>query len=252
MKRPFVLSGGGNRGFAHLGVLKAFAETGIIPEAIAATSAGSIIGALICDGYTPDEILEMAIHNKLYSIFDWAFPIKGLMSLRPLQEFLQKNLRHKHFEDLVIPLFITATNLNVGNQAIFDRGEIISAVIAACSIPLIFPAVNIDGVPYADGGICSNLPVEPLLQHGYEDIIGVYVNPLPDYNEKAHFSEMFDRIMHLMIRENVLRNISHCALYIEPPLLSHFGIFEEKKKRLIFEEGYNYTRQKLTNIGEEV
>jgi NTE family protein len=252
MKRPFVLSGGGNRGFAHLGVLKAFAENDIYPEAIAATSSGSIIGALTCDGYAPEEILDLAIHNKLYSMFDWAFPIKGLMSLRPLQEFLQKHLRHKHFEELETPLFITATNLNVGHQAVFDKGAIIPAVIAACSIPLVFPPVNIDGVPYVDGGICSNLPVEPLLHHSYEDIIGIYVNPLPEYNEKAHFSEMFDRLMHLMIRENVVRNINSCSLFIEPPLLSHFGIFEEKKKRMIFDEGYNYTKQKLANIAEEV
>lgn len=251
MKRPFVLSGGGNRGFAHLGVLKAFAEKDIFPEAIAATSAGSIIGALICDGYMPEEILELAIHNKLYSMFDWAFPLKSLMSLRPLQEFMTRYLRHKNFEDLPIPLFVTATNMNTGHQAVFDKGEIIPAVIAACSIPLVFPAKIIDGIAYADGGICSNLPVEPLLQHQYEDIIGVYVNPLPDYNEKAHFSELFDRLMHLMIRENVVRNINHCSIFIEPPLLAHYGIFDEKKKRLIFEEGYKYAVEKLNALEEE-
>ncbi|XZF15225.1 patatin-like phospholipase family protein [Chitinophagaceae bacterium MMS25-I14] len=249
MKRPFVLSGGGNRGFAHLGVLKAFAEKNIYPEVISATSAGAIIGAMICDGYTPDEVMELAVNNKLYSLFNWSFPVKGLMSLKPLQEFLQKYLRHKTFEELPIPLFIAVTDMNTGTQVVLNEGEIIPAVVAACSIPLVFPTVLIEGIHCADGGLSSNLPVEPLL-HDYEDIIGIYVNPLPAYNEKANFSEMIDRLVHLMIRSNVIRNISSCTMYIEPPALAHFGIFDEKRKRMVFEEGYNFAKEKIAAAGD--
>ncbi|MEI8278778.1 MAG: patatin-like phospholipase family protein [Bacteroidota bacterium] len=243
MKLPFVLSGGGVRGFAHLGVLKAFSERDIYPAVITSTSAGSIIGAMICDGYGVEEIMDLAIKNKLYG-FEWTFPMVGLMSLKPLKDFLTKYLRHKNLEDLPTPLYVTATNLLDGRQEIFSKGDVVQAVIASCSIPMIFPPVTINNVPYIDGGFSSNLPIEPLLG-GYEDIVGVHVNPLPDYNPLASITEHIERLGILSIRENVMRNMSRCTIFIEPPALAKYRLFDEKKKQLIYDEGYNYTKQYL-------
>ncbi len=244
LKRPFVLSGGGARGFAHIGVLKAFAEHGITPEAIAATSAGAMVGALIACGYTAEEVNDMAANSKFFKLFSKSSFTSLKLSNAPMVEFLTRNLRFKTFEQLPVPLYVTATNLINGKQDVFSSGEIIPAVVAACAVPFVFANVTINNMPYADGGMSGNLPVEPLLNK-YTNIIGVYVNPLPAFDEKAGINEAVDRMVHLFIRENVLKSIEKCSVFIEPPNLAHYRMFEEKKKQAIIDEGYQYTKTYL-------
>lgn len=246
-KRPFVLSGGGARGAAHVGILKAFAEKGIYPEVISATSAGSIIGVLMCDGCDPYDILDFISTHKVFDTFVWRRPVGGFFSLEPLKKMLQKKLKHQLIEQLPVPLYISVTNFITGKQKIFSEGPIIPAIMAACSIPLVFAPVMIDDIPYVDGGLSNNLPVEPLIGK-YANIIGVHVNPLADYNPKAGFLKRFDRTMHLAIREPVMRNKEFCSLFIEPPSLYNFGIFDAKKAREIAEIGYSFTENLLNNI----
>jgi NTE family protein len=244
MKRPFVLSGGGVRGFAHLGVLKAFEEKGVFPEAISATSAGAIVGAMVADGYSVDDILELSIKNKLFG-FEWTFPFSSLLSLEPLRDFLTKYLLHRKIEEFPIPLFITATNLLDGSQKVFDKGNAIPAILAACAIPFVFLSVTIDNVPYVDGGVTNNLPLEPLLTNRYSNIIGSHANPLPSYDSKMPITENLDRMMHMVIRQNVVHNIEQLAMFIEPPSLSKYSLFDEKNKQNIYIEAYEYTTQYL-------
>lgn len=243
-KRPFVLSGGGARGAAHIGVLKAFAENGIEPGVISATSAGSIVGALICDGHEADEILEVISTQKIFDSFIWRTPAGGLFSLEPLKKMLEKKLKHQLVEELPVKLFIAATDFNTGKQKIFSKGPIIPAVMAACSIPIVFTPVMIDDIPYADGGLSNNLPVEPLIKK-HKDIIGVHVNPLPAYNPKASYAQRIDRAMHLTIIDAVQRSKAFCSMFIEPPLLQSFGLFDAKKARQMAEIGYQFTNDLL-------
>ncbi|MBS0027728.1 patatin-like phospholipase family protein [Chitinophaga sp. 22321] len=197
ISRPFVLSGGGARGYAHLGVLKAFAEQHIFPEAISATSAGSIAAAFICDGYNTDEVRE-----------------------------------------------IFATNFLTGDQTIFSEGALIPAVLAASSVPLLFPPVEIGGTQYVDGGLSGNLPIEPLLGQ-YRDIIGVHVNPLTPYNPANGFLANVERTLHLAIREPVLKNKLLCSRFIEPEALGRFGMFEFNRLEDIYTVGLEHTRHLL-------
>src|ERR1700739_1661893 len=129
IKRPFVLSGGGCRGFAHLGVVKALQEHGIYPSEISGTSAGAIAGAFIAQGYTMDEIKEIFIKNVGLTLFAWNGFNMGLMSMKRIQAFIHNNLRYKTFEELELPLYITATNFINGKQAIFTSGDLIHPII---------------------------------------------------------------------------------------------------------------------------
>lgn len=240
--RPFVLSGGGARGYAHLGVLKAFAEKEITPSAIAATSAGSIAAAFICDGYTTDEVREIFQHNKIGLSMEWRNWRTGVLSLKTVEKVLSATLRHTTFEELPIPLHIAATDFDKGTQVIFDKGPLIPAILAASSIPLLFPPVLIDGVPYVDGGLTGNLPAEPLLDK-HDDIIGVHVNPLTEYQPANGFLSNIDRTLHLAIREPVLKNKAHCQWFIEPEGLGKYGMFDFKHFDEIYELGLQYTRK---------
>ena len=248
IKQPFVLSGGGARGFAHIGVLKAFEECNIYPEVISATSAGAVVGALAAGGYTADESKEVTVNSKFFNLFSRTLYKSFKLSTAPLIDFLEKNLRYKTFEKLPVPLHVNATNLITGNAQAFNAGDIIPAVVAACAVPFVFSNAIINHVPYVDGGMSSNLPVEPV--ESYKNIIGVYVNALPEYNEHAGISESIDRMVHLLIRENVLKNIAKCSVVIEPPNLKNYRMFEEKKKQMIIDEGYNYTYNYLLHHPE--
>lgn len=244
MRRPFVLSGGGARGYAHIGVLKAFEEQDIFPQAIAATSAGSIAAAFICDGYTPDEVREIFQHTKMGLSMQWRNLKSGFLSLKTVEKVLKQTLRHTTFESLPVPLYIAATDYGTGRQAVFFKGNVIPAVLAASTIPMLFPPVVIDGIPYIDGGISSNLPVEPLLGI-YNDIIGVHVNPMTPYNPGGSISAAMDRTMHMAIQEPVLKNRQLCSLFIEPDELGQFGMFDFKRFDAIYQTGLEYTRKRL-------
>ncbi|RBL92425.1 patatin [Chitinophaga flava] len=245
--RPFVLSGGGARGYAHLGVLKAFAEKQIFPEAIAATSAGSIAAAFICDGYQTDEVRTIFQQHKLGLSMEWKNWRSGFLSLKKVEQVLQKTLRHTTFESLPLPLYITATNFVTGEQAVFDRGPLIPAILAASSIPLLFQPVDIEGVAYVDGGLSGNLPVEPLL-HQYKDVIGVHVNPLIPYDPAGGFMANVERTLHMAIREPVQKSKMLCSYFVEPAGLGKFGMFDFGKFDAIYTTGLEYTRTRLEEV----
>lgn len=242
--KPFVFSGGGARGFAHLGVAKALNEKHIYPSEIAGTSAGAVAGAFLANGFTPDEIKDMFVGKVNLKMLTWNSFKMGIVSLQNIRTFLQKNLRHTSFEKLPIPFYATATSFIDGRQKIFSQGNLIDAVIAASSIPVLFPPVFIDDIPYVDGGLSNNLPIEPFA-HRKQDIISVYVNPVKLFQIKKSVMEVMDRAWHLSFREMVIRSSEGCFLYIEPDGLHQYGLFDIQKLPDIFEVGYRFTKKLL-------
>ncbi len=240
-QRPFVLSGGGVRGAAHLGVLRALREAGLVPNAIAGTSAGALVGAMMADGRTPEESLELvAAELKRSRLVRRPAPAS-----KRIEGFLEKTLRRTRFEDLPIPLFVTATNLEQGGQCIFHQGPLIPALMASCAIPLVFPPVLVNGVYCVDGGMSNNLPVDPFADRKAA-VVAVHVNPLPAFVPgRRSMVRTMDRIWHLNFREMVVRSARGCGVFIEPPELSRFGLLELGKLRVIEQIGYDWTRKQL-------
>lgn len=239
-KRPFVLSGGGIRGVAHLGVLRAFNEAGIYPSAISATSAGALIGALIADGRTPLEVREL-IREELKD--RRRIIRRPSLASKRIEKFLRRNLRHLFFEDLPVPFHVAATDFENGGQRIFHSGELIPTILASCAIPLIFPPVQVEGIHYVDGGISNNLPVEPFLAIK-DQVIAVHVNSLPTFVQgRLGMLRTMDRVWHLIFREMVMRSAKGCGLFIEPTELSRFNMFELSKMDEVEAIGYAWTRR---------
>lgn len=225
---PFVLSGGGVRGAAHLGVLRAFEEHGVRPRAISGTSAGALAGALIADGRSPVEVMDLLQAELKRS----GFMRRPTLASKRIEAFLERVLRHHRFEDLPVPLFVSATDLEKGGQHIFSTGELIPALMASCAIPLVFPPVRIEGTYYVDGGISNNMPVEPF-QAERDQVVCVHVNPLPAFVPGRSMRRTMDRIWHLNFREMVMRSARGCHLFVEPAGLSRFTMFELGKLEAI-------------------
>lgn len=243
-KTGIVLSGGGARGFAHLGVLKALNENGIYPQIISGVSAGSIVGVLYADGYSPDEILSIFETTDLYRMLRFYKPSLGILKAAGLEKLLSKHLSVTRIEDLSIPVIISATDFGSAATEYFTQGSIIDAVMASSALPLVLKPYTINGKMYVDGGLMNNLPIEPLLNR-CDDIIGVNVNPVKEMTQFNSFRNYADRVLHLAIRANVNNNIQKCDMYIEPEGLTNFQLFKVSAAREIFEIGYRHTKQLL-------
>ncbi|WP_276359133.1 patatin-like phospholipase family protein [Daejeonella sp. H1SJ63] len=179
MKIGLVLSGGGIRGIAHLGVLQAMTEAGIKFDKISGTSAGSIVGSLFAQGIEPAEILKTFMKTHLYKYIRPAFKAKGLMLLDKIRTLLLDYIPHDSFEGLKTSMVITTTNFNECKVEYFSSGELINPILASSSIPVFFKPIKIEGGIYIDGGIKNNFQAEPL-RSDCEFIIGSSCNHLPD------------------------------------------------------------------------
>ena len=157
-----VLSGGGARGFAHLGVIQALNEAGIYPDVISGTSAGALAGVLYADGYSPEEILKLMNSGSRLDFMRPAMPREGLLQINGIIKILKAHLKAKTFEELKIPLYVAATDLNNGKSVYFSEGNLLDPVIASASIPVLFQPVKINNISYVDGGVLDNLPVYPI------------------------------------------------------------------------------------------
>ena len=179
LKIGIALSGGGVRGVAHLGVLKALNENGIFPNRFSGSSAGAIAGALYCSGHSPEEILEIIVKTNYFKFLKPAISWTGILKMDLIPELFVKYLKENSFESLKIPLTIAATDLRRAKVVYFSQGELIKPLMASSCIPGMFDPILIDGHHYIDGGVLNNLPVEPL--DGVCDVvIGVNCNHLPE------------------------------------------------------------------------
>lgn len=243
-KTGLVLSGGGTRGFAHLGALKALQEHNIKPDIIAGVSAGSIVGALYADGEDADKALKALTSKRLFGFLEFMIPRNGLLKMSGFQKTLRKNLNSQTFEELKIPLVIYAVNVNKAELVRFDTGDLVSAVTASSSIPVIFPPVQIDGDYYLDGGIINNFPVD-LLREECETLIGINVNPIGEFTKINSLKAIAERAFHISMRNQEEEKEKLCDIYIEPDGVDQYGLLDISKAAEIFELGYRKASEVL-------
>lgn len=233
-----ALSGGGAKGFAHLGVFKLMEECGMKPDIISGTSAGSLAGALYADGYTSDEIKDIFKGKEFSEFGRIQMPKTGLFDMCRMKDFLEKYLRVKNIEELQIPLVIVATDLDQGVSHEFRQGPIAEAVMASCCVPIIFSPVEIDGVHYVDGGLFRNFPVTNIRKE-CNKIIGVNVSPLVRLEYRQTLAHIAERTYHYMFRANTVEDRSLCDLLIETQSAMSYKMFDLENVDLIAQIGYN-------------
>lgn len=158
----FIMGGGAARGLAHIGIMRAFYEQNIVPDVIAGTSMGAIIGSLLAIGMHPQEIEEEVKKVTIMSMIDFSFTKAGLLSGEKIFEYLKKFLGVVSFEHLKIPLRICAVDIESGELKVFSKGRVLDAVRASMSIPGIFMPHLLHKHLYIDGGLTDNLPIESL------------------------------------------------------------------------------------------
>lgn len=243
-----VLSGGGARGIGHVGVLKALSENGIHPHYISGASMGSVVGAFYASGKTPEEMMDLFRHVKILKVFHLKAPMLGLSEMTFLRKILLKTLGKIQFEDLEKPFSLSVANLQSGEYEIIDSGDLIEAIVASSSIPLIFKPVILNGKPYVDGGLINNLPIEPLEKKA-KTIIGVSVVPRGFIDEPFDsFGEIAARCFALYNFQNIKPRLERCDIVIEPLNKQKFHIFDFKNAEKIYQSGYDTTQEMMPDI----
>jgi NTE family protein len=244
-KTGIVLSGGGARGFAHAGILKAINEAGIYPDVISGVSAGAIVGALYADGRSPEEIFEIfAGEHSIFRYVRMRIPGKGLMKFVGLQDNLSRHLRAETFEDLALPLYLAATDINRGEIVYFHSGKILDKVIASASIPVLFEPVEIDGHYYVDGGVIDNFPVTPIARR-CKRLIGISLNPIHPEDDFKNLIRVAERTFRLSVSSNISPKIALCDKIFEPEELGRFGLLDTAKGKEMYELGYKAAKKIL-------
>lgn len=170
-----ALSGGGARGFAHVGVLKVLEREGFKFDLIAGTSAGSIVGGALAGGMAASQIEEMARRTGYFNMFRPTISRFGLLSNAAMGRFLHRTLPADRFEALPTPLYVVAYDITAGKQRVFsESGDLITAIRASCAVPGVFKPIRDElGHLLVDGGVTSVMPSRTLREAGADVIIGV-------------------------------------------------------------------------------
>ncbi len=245
-----ALSGGGARGFAHIGALRALEERGIKPDILAGTSAGSIVAALYADGYTPHHILRLFSDLNVRELVDVTLPKMSLLKFDKFINFLESRLHARNVEELKIPTLIIATDFDNGKSVVFEQGALSTCIAASCAIPIVFAPIIIDDIHYVDGGVLRNLPATPL-RDICDVVIGVNVSPMEHQHYEQNLLSIADRAYNFLSCGNVFPDIALCDILIESQDISNYNVFDLSQQAHIEELGYARTIEVLDNLTPE-
>ncbi len=256
-----ALSGGGARGLAHIGVLKAFEEEGIKIDYIAGTSMGGLIAAAYAMGYTPAQIEEEAIRmGKFTSIagllVDFTLPWKGLFEGKKFMDYFEEKFGNATFEDTRIPLALVAVDLVSGEEVVIREGRILDALRATTSVPGLFAPFNFEDKILVDGGILNHLPADVVRRMGADIVVAVDVgmeeekSPVIFSRNPPVFSVLWRtvEVMAKQIREQKLREAKP-DLLLCPPVNGDISLlWGFHKAPEIIEVGYRTAKENIQTL----
>lgn len=269
IKRPkigLVLTGGGAKGFAHIGVLKVIEKAGIKIDYIGGTSMGAVVGGLYASGYSAqqidsifqntnfDELLQDYIprtsksfyekkNDELYAMslpfnkFSLGVPIalsKGMYNYNLLTKLTHKVRHVRDFNKLPIPFLCIATNIETGEQLVLNNGYLPQALLASSAFPTLFSPVEIDGKVLIDGGVTNNYPIDEVKKMGADIIIGVDVQDgLKDRNALKEATKILLQISNLQMIEGMKEKIKKTDIYIKPDITDYSVISFDKGTEIV-------------------
>ncbi len=269
---PFtlVLSGGGLKGLAHIGVLKALDERGLTPGLVVGSSMGSLVAAAWAAGMPLDEMTERALAVRRKDIFQVAHVDMALKRMRspavyrrePLDALIASLVGDQTFGELARPLLINTVELNSGMQVFWGlpglrQARVADAVFASCALPGIFPPREIDGRWYVDGAVVENMPVQVAAAHGAGPVMAVDVganSALRSNVQNDGFAATYIRGLEIVMQtmmESRLRHWGAPPLVLVHPRVEHVSLFAFGHNRELIEEGHRATLDLLDLLGPE-
>lgn len=281
-KVGLVLSGGGAKGLAHIGVLEILEEEGVQIDYIGGTSMGAIVGGLYAAGYSAKELdsifnqtnFDILIQDDLprnaktfyekedaekYAItlpfdnFTISFPT-GLSKGQNIYNLMSRLTLHvsdvNDFNELSIPFFCVATNVETGEEVILDKGSLAKAISASGAIPSLLSPIKMDDKLLTDGGVSNNFPVEEMRKRGADVIIGVDVqDSLVDQKKLKSVIEIMNQISNFRRIQDMRNKKPLTSIYIKPDI-TNFSVLSFEMGNAIIDSGRVAAEKKLDLIRE--
>ncbi|MCG2792736.1 MAG: patatin-like phospholipase family protein [Weeksellaceae bacterium] len=276
------LSGGGAKGFSHVGVLKVLDSLGIRIDYIAGTSMGAIVGGLYASGYTGKDIEKIVMDTDFYSLITdpktreespffnknvdkylLTIPLKngkvslpssistGQRNIYLLKELMKNVSTIDDFSKLPIPFLCVATNLESGKMKVFEKGDLVSSILASSAFPSLLEPVKIGDSIYIDGAMSVNYPSKPLKDKGIDIVIGVDLNqPLTKRDELNNVVSILNQIIDFGIQKETKNQYKYTDINIKPNLTGMTATSYDSK-RMILDSGY-VEALKYTDILKEL
>lgn len=234
------LGGGGTRGFAHLGALKAFEEYGIKFDMVVGCSVGSCVGAFMCADMGFKKIYNIAKQLQVKDIK--RNKIKFMpSSTEGLEELISNNIKQKSIEELPKKLYIVSVDANTGKEVVFDSGSLAKAVAGSCAVPGVFYAVEYNNMTLIDGGVLNNIPADVLIKKGCDVVITVDVNSTRGGGTSSDkFYDVFLASIGIMMKNNSKQGYLYSDIVIQPDM-KRFKSSKLDGYEAMVEEGYNAT-----------
>lgn len=238
-KIGLVLSGGGVRGMAHIGVIKAMEEFGLEAKIVSGSSVGALVGALYANGNSVLDMMRFFKETPLFKYNFFAIAKPGLIDTERYVDIFKAYFPEDSFEALKKELYVVATNLEEGEEEFITQGELIKPLLASAALPPVFSPVNYKGTLYADGGIMNNFPSEPLWDK-VDYVVGSNVSIVSKLQKKDlnNSLQLTGRVTGLMIYAINREKIEKCHLVFEPQALENIGIFDRKGIEKAYAIGY--------------
>jgi len=263
-----VLGGGGARGIAHLGVVKALSELGYEPDAIAGCSMGAIVGALLGNGMNPDQIISAFKDVQAHELLDFGAMggiIGGKGIAKKITEYVPSS-----FEQLITPLKVTAVDVQTGRLVVFGSGPLVPALRASSSLPGILSPTLHEGRTFIDGGLLNNLPTDVIRTMTLSPVVAVDVAAPPNRRlDFDHHKGLFEKLKRLkrgefrtLTIELFMKSLDIPAhtitemrlamnppeLLIRPKLDVNLGVEDIGRAEEAYEEGYRATMAAVDGV----
>ena len=243
-----ALGGGFARGIAHIGVLRVLEEEGIPVRVVTGTSVGALIGACYCSGLSIEDMEEVARNTRFTTFARWTLSRFGFASNDRMVAFLTRTLKVKTFEEMCIPLGVTATDFNTGEGVVFHSGSIIDPVRASCAYPGMFLPVEIRGRYLVDGMLSHPVPTRPLREMGADRVIAVHLKGT--WSSGGAPRHLFDVIgQSFAIAQDAMSSLWRSAadIVVEPDVAG-FGYDDFKRSPDLIRAGEIAMRQALPEV----
>ncbi len=253
-KIGLALSGGGARGFAHIGVIKALEANGIAVDIVGGTSAGSFVGGALASGLSAKELLEIGRQIGWLSVTGISYSPKALLSNAAMGKFIKRNFPTSRIENLAIPFAAVTCDLKTGEEFVFrDRGDLATAIRASCAVPGIFRPVADDGRLLIDGGVLTPMPAQIVKEMGADVVIGVDLiscgasfRKLP----KTALGMLFQSAMILL--QAASRNQNYRGDIVIEPKIAHLRPDEIGRREELIKLGEKAALEKIGEIVDRI
>lgn len=244
-----ALGGGAARGIAHIGILKAFEEERVSISYLSGTSIGALVAAYYAFGKSSEEILHVGrlLNFKQMASFS-LMQMGGFFTTDAIREMILRDLGDVQIQNSLIPLAICATDIESGEQVVFEKGSVADAVCASVAVPGIFSPVEIDGRMLVDGGLIENVPVSLVERLGAGIVVGVDLNGIKRYPAPSGMLDVVGNAIDICMDLKTRDQLKNADIVVSLDLTGYSRTDNTDRVEQLMMEGYRPMKDKINKL----